>query len=237
MTANLKIDVPKSLTEMVIARLEQAIVDGEFGLGEPISEITLATSFGVSRTPVRDALAALQRGGLVTILNKKGSYVFKPTAEDAAALCEYRLVLETKGIQLSHERAKPEALKAMRESLALMEAVMTGNAVAYGRADTRFHQTFLEFCGNSYLVEAYQLAGAKVAALRTHLTAHMVERRVESFKEHLAMIECFAAGDLDRMTAVLTRHIDRTSHIYVEALSPSDRGGRASEPSIQRVSP
>lgn len=232
MTVNLKIDVPKSLTEIVIARLEQAIVDGEFGLGESISEITLATSFGVSRTPVRDALAALQRSGLVTIVNKKGSYVFKPTAEDAAALCEYRLALETKGIQLSYERAKSDALKAMAESLVLMEGVLQADAVAYGRADTRFHQTFLEFCGNSYLVDAYQMAGAKVAALRTHLNAHVVERRAESFGEHRVMIECFEAGDLDRMTAVLIRHIDRTRLIYVEALAPSGGRNRASVSSI-----
>ena len=219
----------------MIARLEQAIVDGEFGLGEAISEITLATSFGVSRTPVRDALAALQRSGLVTIVNKKGSYVFKPTAADAAALCEYRLVLEIKGIHLSYERAKFDALKAMKESFGLMESVLKGDAVAYGRADTRFHQTFLEFCGNSYLVDAYQLAGAKVAALRTHLNAHVFERRAESFDEHRVMTACFEAGDLDRMTAVLTQHIDRTRHIYIEALTPTDGNQRASGTSIHQA--
>ena len=65
MRTDMKIEMPKSLTEMVMARLEQAIVDGEFGLGEAISEETLAKTFGVSRTPVREALIRLESTGLI----------------------------------------------------------------------------------------------------------------------------------------------------------------------------
>jgi DNA-binding GntR family transcriptional regulator len=216
--ADLRIEAPRSLTEIVLARLEQAIVDGEFGLGEAIPEETLAKAIGVSRTPVRDALAILQASGLVSVVSKKGSYVFRPTAEDAAALCEYRFLLESQGLRLSHGRARDAALAAMEESLAAMQAVLEADAVAYGRADTRFHRSFLDHCGNPYLQQAYQLAGAKVAALRTHLTAHVVERRAQSFAEHREMVACFAAGRIDAMLEILAGHIDRTRVVYMEAL-------------------
>jgi DNA-binding GntR family transcriptional regulator len=164
MRTDMKIEQPKSLTEMVMARLEQAIVDGEFGLGEAISEETLAKTFGVSRTPVRDALTALQRAGLVVVLPKRGSFVFKPSAADTAALCAYRFLLECEGIRLSHVAAPEETRLAMHVAICAMETSLTEDAVAYGRADTQFHQAFLDHCGNPYLAEAYRLASGKVAA-------------------------------------------------------------------------
>lgn len=219
MRDGMRLEAPRSLTEMVAARLEQAIVDGEFRLGEAISEEMLAKSFGVSRTPVRDALTALQRAGLVVILPKRGSFVFRPTADDAAALCEYRLVLEREGLRLSHQLAPAQTLAAMNGAIAEMEQSLLADAVAYGRADTRFHQTSLDYCGNPYLSEGYRLASGKVSALRTHLTAHVDERRVISLGEHRRMAELFAQGKLDTLFDLLAEHIARTRQVYEEILS------------------
>ncbi len=224
--ADMKIEQPKSLTEMVMARLEQAIVDGEFGLGEAISEETLAKTFGVSRTPVRDALTALQRSGLVVVLPKRGSYVFRPSAADTAALCDYRYLLEWEGLRLSRRAAPAEAKAAMDRAIAAMEATLTADAVAYGRADTQFHQAFLDHCGNPYLAEAYRLASGKVAALRTHLTAHVEARRIHSLEEHRQMATLFAAGDLTTLSALLADHINRTRQVYDEALSAPEPAHR-----------
>ena len=221
MVRDMKIEMPKSLTEMVMVRLEQAIVDGEFGLGEAISEETLAKTFGVSRTPVRDALTALQRAGLVVVLPKRGSFVFQPSAADTAALCEYRFLLEREGLRLSHALARAETTAAMQLAITEMERTLSADAVAYGRADTRFHQAFLDRCGNPYLAEAYGLASGKVAALRTHLTAHVEERRTHSLDEHRRMVGLFDTGDLDALFELLAEHIDRTRQVYDTALSVS----------------
>lgn len=226
MRADMKIEQPKSLTEMVMARLEQAIVDGEFGLGEAISEETLAKTFGVSRTPVRDALTALQRSGLVVVLPKRGSFVFRPSAADTAALCDYRFLLECQGLRLSRVAALDETRAAMNTAIMAMEATLTEDAVAYGRADTQFHQAFLDHCGNPYLVEAYRLASGKVAALRTHLTAHVEARRTHSLGEHRHMAALFEAGHLDALFALLAEHINRTRQVYEAALAEPEPGPR-----------
>jgi len=219
MREGMKLEAPKSLTELVVSRLEQAIVDGEFGLGEAISEETLAKTFGVSRTPVRDALTALQRSGLVVVLPKRGSFVFQPSAADTAALCDYRLMFEREGLRLSCAIAKAETRAAMQAAIDTMEACLDADAIAYGRADTRFHQAFFHHCGNAYLTEGYRLVSGKVAALRTHLTAHVAERRVTSLDEHRKMAALFGAGDLDALFALLTDHIRRTREVYDEALA------------------
>ncbi|OYU49330.1 MAG: GntR family transcriptional regulator [Rhizobiales bacterium PAR1] len=226
MRTDMKIEQPKSLTEMVMARLEQAIVDGEFGLGEAISEETLAKTFGVSRTPVRDALTALQRSGLVVVLAKRGSFVFRPSAADTAALCDYRFLLECEGLRLSRFAAPEETQIAMLAAIRAMEASLTSDAVAYGRADTQFHQAFLDHCGNPYLSEAYRLASGRVAALRTHLTAHVEARRSHSLDEHRRMATLFEVGDLDALFALLAEHINRTRQVYEAALATPEPGPR-----------
>lgn len=227
MTFELRIETPKSLTQTIIDRLERAIVEGEIGLGDMISEETLAKSFGVSRTPVRDALSALAATGLVVVLNKKGSFVFRPTLEDAATLCEYRLILELQGLRLSHTRARDATLTVLRDAIAEMDRASTGDPVAYGRADSRFHSGLLAHCGNSYLIDAYRLAAGKVAALRTHLTARSRERRETSYQEHRHLADLFASGDLTGFEAVLTDHIDRTRKVYVDALTEAPPRPRA----------
>lgn len=222
MRADLRIEAPKSLTEMVAARLEQAIVDGEFGLGEAIPEDRLAKAFGVSRTPVRDALTALQRAGLVTIQPKRGSFVFRPSAEDAAAMCDYRFLLEREGLRLSLARAPGAAHAAMCAVIDAMAPVRSADAVAYGHADTQFHETFFAHCGNAYLTDGYRLVSRRVAALRTHLTARVEERRATSFDEHRRMVRLFAAGDLDALFALLDEHIARTRRVYEDILPAPD---------------
>lgn len=81
---DLRVEQPKSLVTIVEERLRNAIIDAEMGFGESLSEEALSEALGVSRTPVREALARLQLQGLVTIVPKKGTFVFAPTEEDVA---------------------------------------------------------------------------------------------------------------------------------------------------------
>lgn len=98
---------PRSLTATVADRLRQAIIDAELPLGGELSEVGLAAKLGVSRTPVREALALLQLQGMVTILPQKESHVFLPTEEDVVELCEYRIVLESRATAFAVARHDP----------------------------------------------------------------------------------------------------------------------------------
>ncbi len=216
MPSKFKVEQPKSLTEIVTDRLRQAIIDGEFGLGEAISEETLAASFGVSRTPVRDALTQLQLAGLVVVQSKRGSFVFRPSLADAVALCDYRIMLETGAARMAYARAKGPTLQALNNAVSDMKTARTSrDATAYGHADTRFHQALFDHTENSYLCDAYRLASGRIAALRTHLTAKSSERRDVSFQEHKKILDLFGKGNLEELTKCLTEHIDRTRVVYI----------------------
>src|SRR5215471_16172183 len=121
---SLKLDPPRSLAQRVMLRLRQGIIDGEFALGAPISEETVAQSFGVSRTPVREALNQLQAQGLVVIRPQVGSFVFTPSAADISALCTFRIIIEPRAAELAYRRDRAATVAAMEAAVADMKEAL-----------------------------------------------------------------------------------------------------------------
>ncbi len=223
MVPSFKIETPKSLATIVAKRLREAIIDGEFTLGAMIPEETLAASFGVSRTPVREALNQLQLLGLVTIRPQRGSYVFEPTEGDLAALCEFRCVMEPRAAELAWRHAREATLQALGAAVADMAAARKKkDAVAYSRADTRLHEAFFDHCGNPYLQAAYATAGAKIAAIRTHLSAPADVLKARGFEQHTQLMQLFGSGEFAAFEALMREHVLGTRESYVASLKARD---------------
>jgi DNA-binding GntR family transcriptional regulator len=219
-------EAPKSLTDIVAGRLREAIVDGEFQLGEAISEETLAQSFGVSRTPVRDALTLLQTTGLVEIRAKRGSFVFQPNEADIRAICDFRVVLEVHAARLSHGLDKAAMLAGLENVLAdMLAADAADDSVRYGRADSAFHDALFTHCGNAYVRDAYRLLSGKVAALRTNLSRQFADARSVSLAEHRQMITLLERGDFASLEHLLQLHVGRTVDAF--RLASEQRGTTA----------
>lgn len=204
----------KSVTDQVRDGLRAAIIDGQFAMGENISEERLVALFGVSRSPIRDALNALKFIGLVEILPKRGSFVFLPDDAEVADLCEYRLMLEREAAGLAMHR-DPQGLVARLNAICdrMRRAEQAGDRVDYAHADTDYHTAFFEFCGNRLVSDAYELADARIATLRTALTAPSDIRRDASFREHLDMAAQLGRGDFSAFNITLSEHIDRTRRV------------------------
>lgn len=218
-TVALAVERPRSLTATVVARLRQAIIDAELPLGSELSEVGLAASLGVSRTPVREALALLQLQGMVHIVPQKGSYVFFPTEEDLVELCEYRIVLEARAVSFALARRRDATIPMLQEAVdAMVAARAADDAVAYARADTRFHEAFIKNCLNRYLEEGYALVAGRIATLRTHLSVPIREVQERSFLQHQEMVQAFAAGDVLTLESILVGHVLATRQTYVRAL-------------------
>lgn len=207
-----------SLASLATQRIRQAIIDGEFALGEMIPEESLAQAMAISRTPVREALNQLQTLGLVVIKPQRGSYVFSPTEDDIAAICEFRFMLETQAARSAHALDREASHAALSQAVNDMErAHASGDRIAYGHADTRFHEVLFEHCANPYLRSAYDLVSAKIAALRTQLTAPYDNLRTQSYDEHRQFADYFRDGDFARFDALMKAHVDRTRAVYTLA--------------------
>ena len=237
MIQSLSIERPRSLVDVVEARLRDAIVNAELAFGEPITEEGLGAAFGVSRTPLREALARLELQGLVVVVPKKGTFVFAPTQRDVADLCEFRLMLEVNALKLCMAQDRDDALAAMKTALRAMEAAdARGDRLSYARADTDFHEAFFRHCGNHFLVDAYRTVQGRVATIRTHLSVPLAKEQKRSFKEHKAIVKAFAAGDMSEIEAILRAHISRAESAYAAraAAAKPAGGGDTAAPATPR---
>lgn len=217
--AKLGIKRPKSLTDLATERIRQAIIDAELPLGGEISELTLAEDLGVSRTPIREALSILQGQGMVTVVPQRGSYVFFPTEQDLVDMCEYRIIIETRAVMFAMGRMREATIESMATAMdAMRSARQNGDAIAYSRADTAFHDSFFRNCNNRYLQEGHALVAGKFATLRTHVTAPLPGEQDRSFVEHGEIFDNFVRGDAAAIEPILTTHILRTRQSYLSAL-------------------
>jgi len=201
------------LTENVTQRLRRAIVDGELALGAKLSEVKLAAALGISRSPVRDAMAALAQQGLIVIEPQRASFVFLPSNADIHSLCEYRCMLELQALRLAmqHQRhATLAQLQAAAQDMA--HAIEAGDNLRRARADSAFHATAIEHSGNPYLRHAWQLVSGKVGALRANLAQPAMQ--AQSNTEHFDIIAKLQTHDMDGALSLLQIHILKMSERY-----------------------
>lgn len=208
-----------SLGVRVASRIRDAIVSGALDLGENLSEDSLAEALGVSRTPVREALRMLQAQGLVHIRPKQGTTVFMPTGQQIAELVEFRTTMELQAASWAFERNREHTVAALSAAIDLMEpAIEAQDMHAFGNADTRFHQSFVDHCENSYLQSTFSMSLGQVAALRTHLAVHLEGEWRQSYQDHCDMRDIFAGGDYSALPELLASHIERTRGNYTQVL-------------------
>jgi DNA-binding GntR family transcriptional regulator len=203
---------PKSLFEMAADYIRRAITKGDLKLGQPISEGTLASSLGISKTPVREALAKLKMEGLVQVVPQKGTFVFTLTEKEVIGICELRYTLESTAVAFAFDRNREPFLAAERKTVdGMRSAKIEDDEERYLELDSAFHMHFFNYCGNHYLDDAYQLIAARVAAMRTHLSL-VPGHTTKSFKEHIDILQCISNNDVAKALKILDEHITRTKN-------------------------
>lgn len=227
-----------SLTERVTDRIRRAILDGEIELGDALSEDKLATTLGVSRSPVRQALAMLEQQGLIDVRPQRGSFVFKPNQEDIEKLCEFRRMVEVDALRLAMRRERRDTLDAMKAAADRMQAALdAGDRLGVAKADDDLHESLLANSGNPYLIKAYGLFSGKVAALRSHRAIRYTHTVAN--QEHYAIIAMLEADDLSGAQAALSAHVLKMAERFrfedISQRSPAGRGARF--PNLDHVGP
>jgi DNA-binding GntR family transcriptional regulator len=214
------------LVEEVLQRLRIAIVQGDWQLGEKISEARVAAHLGVSKTPVREALVQLKREGLVEIRPQAGTYVFTLAQGELNEICEMRWVLEAAAVRRAFEAGRRAELVGRLQAIyeRMRQARAEGDVRRYLDLDGALHHEICAACGNAYVLRGYALIEGKVAALRTHLGTdkHHLEK---SFAEHGRLVELIETGTLEQTLALLGSHIARKEGSYWEHLDQTPSGG------------
>ncbi len=164
----------KQLWESVAELLRDEILDGRLPAGTRLVETELAERFGVSRGPVRDALAELARSGLAVDLPRRGTFVSSLTERDLAEVYVIRRAIEEAAVRQAIELATDEDIAGLYAALDATEhAYAAGDLAAAWDADMAFHRAYCRMSGNGRLLALYEeLASQTVLLMRTALGTH-----------------------------------------------------------------
>ncbi|MGW5665618.1 GntR family transcriptional regulator [Streptomyces sp. NPDC003758] len=212
-----------SYRERVADALRAALVAGELRPGEVYSAPTLAARFGVSATPVREAMLDLVKEGLVDTVPNKGFRVTEVSEKQLDEYTHVRSLIEiptTVALARTADRVSLEALRpAARE---IVTAAAAGDLIAYVEADTRFHLGLLALAGNAHLVE---VVGDLRKRSRLYGLTALVEagRLLASAQEHLELLDALLEGDEGAVRTVMTRHIGHVRGLWAAHGRDQDR--------------
>ena len=203
-----------SYRERVVDALRAAMIAGELRPGEVYSAPTLAARFGVSATPVREAMLDLAKEGLVDTVPNKG---FRVTAVSEKQLDEYthiRALIEIPTVVGLAGTADPVSLEALRPAAReIVHAAVAGDLIAYVEADTRFHLGLLALAGNAHLVE---VVGDLRGRSRLYGLTALVKagRLLASAQEHLELLDALLDRDKAAVRDIMTRHLGHVRGLW-----------------------
>lgn len=178
-------------TAPLLQRLREAIISGRFAPGTPLSEVSLAEAYAVSRTPVREALKQLQVEGLVEIRPRVGTFVRQPSRREVVELFEIKEILEGLAARLLAQRGAVRELDLLEANLKASEdAVATGNAEGYASLVHEFHQLLVDGSDNTRLASHYQTLMNQLAYHRLVMTSLRHPGRLgSSLHEHRTVLD------------------------------------------------
>ncbi|SDN34739.1 GntR family transcriptional regulator [Ensifer sp. YR511] len=206
---------PKSLTERVCDELLTSIMDGTIPFGRLLSEKALASQYGTSKTPVREAFVSLQSLGLVEVLPQKGCLVFCPTIKQVEELCEVRIILESAAIRFSMAHRKKDFLEKLQQAhLCAQEKAKSGPVKEYNAFDDGFHEVFFACCDNEALRSAYDLFRPRIQTLRINLQSTHSYLIAMSVDDHGEIVERLKAEQVEEAIALVSVHVRRMSNAY-----------------------
>jgi DNA-binding GntR family transcriptional regulator len=198
---------PRALYEAVAERLRQQIFARELEPGSWIDEMKLCAQWGISRTPLREALKVLAVEGLVTMKVRRGAYVTEMSRDDVAQVYHLLALLESDAaaqVAALSDAATRTTLGALHERL---EAEVEQRD-AFFAANERFHLALLEAAGNRWAMQIV-VDLRKVMKLNRHHSLFRQGRLVESLAEHRALMEAIERGDAQSARALMQQHFAR----------------------------
>ncbi|MCI0387057.1 GntR family transcriptional regulator [Streptomyces sp. CNQ085] len=210
------VSVQEHLRDQVANALRAALIAGELQPGAIYSAPALATEYGVSATPVREAMLDLAREGLVEAVRNKGFRVTELSEQDLDEFTEIRSLIEipTVGkVARSAGREQLEALRPLAEEI--VAAARAGDLIGYLEADRRFHLDLLALAGNSRLVET-------VSDLRKRSRLYGLTELAEagalvaSAREHAELLDLMLAGDAAAAEEHMRHHL---AHVELPRVS------------------
>ena len=220
-------DVAASLVDSLAGDIQQRIVSGAIPFGSWLRQETLASEFGVSRTPVREALRKLEARGLVALVPQRGAVVRGPTTREIREAYQVRAELEGLAAELAAARIDDDKLRRLREAeelfrrsvvrLAKRETAAAGDDDDWFRANTLFHDVVQEAAGNERLrASITDLHRSFPRNLTWSALRENLRLLQENIEQHQRIREAIADGNPDLARREMRTHIRRAGELVAD---------------------
>jgi DNA-binding GntR family transcriptional regulator len=195
---------PRALYQEVAEQLRQRIFRRELEPGSWIDELKIAEEFGISRTPLREALKVLAAEGLVTMKVRRGAYVTEVSDQDLADVYHLLALLESDAAAVVAERATPAQLRELESIHKDLEGAVK-NRDRFFAINERFHMRLLALADNRWRDQMVADL-RKVMKLNRHNSLLKAGRIQESLAEHRAIMDALLERDAARAMQCMQAH-------------------------------
>ena len=209
-----------TLHEELVEKIRAMIFDDSLIAGNRVPEPDLCRKFGISRTPLREALKVLASEGLITLLPNRGAWITELTPEDVDELFPVMASLEALSGELACKNASEAdvaEVRALHYQMALHHA--RGEQPEYFQVNQQIHGKIMELAGNPTLMQVYSSLAQRIRRAR-YLANASIDRWDEAMREHEAILDALAARDGETLAALLKTHLlnkqDAVKRVIVE---------------------
>jgi DNA-binding GntR family transcriptional regulator len=214
---------PRPATQEIASQIEQEILWGRFGPRERLVEEDLCARFGVSRTPVREALRSLEAKGLVTIRASRGAQVREISWKEIEDLYAVRVAFESVAMELAAGHLDETSIRAIGGQLrAMRQAARRNDVRRYFDADNQLRALVFGACGNDVLNELLTSVERRVQKFRFALLS-LPGRLQEAQQHHEAVFDALRRGD-GKLAGELRRRRIENSKTLLATLRPLQWG-------------
>lgn len=211
---------PVTLRDQVFDEIQRAILEKQLKPGDHIREQELTESLQVSRTPVREALALLERDGLVVISRNRGCFVRRFDEVDIREIFEMRTALENFAAALIIERMQEQDFRYLEDLIERQtELVVSPEQPEVGELDLEFHKYLVRLAGNWRLMRTWQIIAMQYTLLFSYFQGDVMRVTKQlSLDSHRDLLAALRSCELTQVTEVNRRVNAEVAHHCLECL-------------------
>jgi DNA-binding GntR family transcriptional regulator len=220
---------PQLLSEHVYEQLKGLIISNQIQPGAPLGEERLATQWGISRTPLRTALARLERDGLVRMVPHRGCVAADIRPQDVRDTYQAREALEVAIIEQTTPHIPEEKLSEIARLFASIDADLDqGQYDSYIPSDAFFHAVLLEYATNMVLIRMLGQLYEQITRIRNYSHGQPGEHMREAHSEHRRILEALQRRDAEAASAAMRDHLRNVTRRAIALLPDSNDGSTES---------
>jgi DNA-binding GntR family transcriptional regulator len=191
--------------------------------GDSVVIEELAAQLGISRTPVREALLALEREGLVVSIPNRGTFVAIPGAEEVREIYQVRGALESLAAKLATPLIPDEELENLRIDFdSAQKGIEAGDFNLYLQCDTKLHKLIFQYAGNEVLTQFIENLEDRVYRIRINARRRATQHLIQAHKEHRAVLDALIERDAEEAELQMKTHLKKDAKRLADILTSTD---------------